>query len=36
MLDEATIAAIADDLAQAERTRSKIGLLTAKYPDMTV
>ena len=36
MLDEATIAAIADDLAGAERTGKKIGLLTAKYPDMTV
>lgn len=36
MLDETTIAAIADDLANAEKNRSKIGLLTAKYPDMTV
>ncbi|AZT99865.1 fumarylacetoacetate hydrolase family protein [Brevibacterium linens] len=36
MLEEATIAAIADDLAHAERTGKKIGLLTAKYPDMTV
>lgn len=36
MLDETTIAAIADDLAQAEKDRSKIGLLTAKYPDMSV
>ncbi|MDN6132527.1 MAG: 2-oxo-hepta-3-ene-1,7-dioate hydratase [Brevibacterium sp.] len=36
MLDETTIAAIADDLAQAEKNRSKISLLTAQYPDMTV
>lgn len=36
MLDETTIAAIADDLAQAEKNRTKIGLLTAKYPDMSV
>lgn len=36
MLDETTIAAIADDLAAAEKDRSKIGLLTAKYPEMTV
>ncbi|GAA1870044.1 fumarylacetoacetate hydrolase family protein [Brevibacterium marinum] len=36
MLDETTIAAIADDLAQAEKNRSKIGLLTAAYPDMSV
>ncbi|MCF2589204.1 fumarylacetoacetate hydrolase family protein [Brevibacterium sp. UCMA 11752] len=36
MLDESTIAAIADDLAQAEKDRTKIGLLTAKFPDMTV
>ncbi|GAA1927300.1 2-oxo-hepta-3-ene-1,7-dioic acid hydratase [Brevibacterium antiquum] len=36
MLNESTIAAIADDLAQAEKDRTKIGLLTAKYPDMTV
>ncbi|MCF2572102.1 fumarylacetoacetate hydrolase family protein [Brevibacterium sp. UCMA 11754] len=36
MLDETTIAAIADDLAQAEKDRTKIGLLTTKYPDMTV
>ncbi|WP_193096158.1 fumarylacetoacetate hydrolase family protein [Brevibacterium sp. FME17] len=36
MLDESTIAAIADDLANAEKNRTKIGLLTAKYPDMTV
>src|SRR5699024_11203983 len=36
MLDEATIGAIAADLARAERTGGKIGLLTAKYPDMTV
>ncbi|MBM6591310.1 fumarylacetoacetate hydrolase family protein [Brevibacterium sp. RIT 803] len=36
MLDESTIAAIADDLAQAEKDRTKIGLLTTTYPDMTV
>ncbi|GAA1537402.1 MULTISPECIES: fumarylacetoacetate hydrolase family protein [Brevibacterium] len=36
MLDETTIAAIADDLANAEKNRTKIGLLTAQYPDMTV
>lgn len=36
MLDKTTIAAIADDLANAEKNRTKIGLLTAKYPDMTV
>ena len=36
MLDETTIAAIADDLATAEKNRSKVGLLTAKYPEMTV
>ena len=36
MLDETTIAAIADDLAQAEKNRTKIGLLTAAYPDMSV
>lgn len=36
MLDETTIAAIADDLANAEKNRTKIGLLTTKYPDMSV
>lgn len=36
MLDDTTITAIADDLAQAEKDRTKIGRLTAKYPDMTV
>ena len=36
MLDETVIAGIADDLAAAERSREKIGLLTAAHPDMTV
>ena len=36
MLEDAVIAGIADELAEAERTRSKIGLLTAAHPDMTV
>lgn len=36
MLDAETIAAIADELAQAERERSMIPLLTARHPEMTV
>lgn len=36
MLPADTIAAIADELAEAERTRSTVPLLTARYPDMTV
>ena len=36
MLDDSAIGAIADDLAEAERTGQKIGLLTARHPQMTV
>lgn len=36
MLDESVIAGIADDLAEAERTGARIGLLTAAHPEMTV
>ncbi|HWI30162.1 MAG TPA: 2-oxo-hepta-3-ene-1,7-dioic acid hydratase [Microbacterium sp.] len=36
MLDEGTIAAIADELAAAERDRKTVPLLTARYPGMTV
>ncbi|MFD6517722.1 2-oxo-hept-4-ene-1,7-dioate hydratase [Rhodococcus sp. NPDC060176] len=36
MLQTSTITAIADELAEAERTRSMIPRLTARYPDMTV
>lgn len=36
MLDKSTIIAIADELAEAERTRTTVPLLTARYPDMTV
>lgn len=36
MLSDETITAIADELADAERNRTMIPLLTARYPDMTV
>jgi 2-oxo-hept-3-ene-1,7-dioate hydratase len=36
MLSEETIAAIADELATAERDRVTVPLLTARHPDMTV
>lgn len=36
MLPADTITAIADELAEAERTRTTVPLLTARYPDMTV
>lgn len=36
MLPTEAIAAIADELAEAERDRRTIPLLTARYPDMTV
>ena len=36
MLSAETITAIADELASAERDRSTVPLLTARYPDMTV
>lgn len=36
MLPETTITAIADELANAEHHRRTIGLLTARYPDMTI
>jgi 2-oxo-hept-3-ene-1,7-dioate hydratase len=36
MLSEETIAAIADELATAERDRATVPLLTARHPDMTV
>ena len=36
MLPVETIIAIADELAEAERSRSTIPRLTARYPDMTV
>lgn len=36
MLDTSTIAAIADELAAAERDRTTVPLLTARYPTMTV
>lgn len=36
MLRAETIIAIADELAEAERSRSMIPRLTARYPDMTV
>lgn len=36
MLDDAVIAGIADDLAEAERAGERIGLLTAAHPEMTV
>jgi 2-oxo-hept-3-ene-1,7-dioate hydratase len=36
MLSAETIMAIADELAAAERDRSTVPLLTARYPDMTV
>lgn len=36
MLPADTITAIADELAGAERTRTTVPLLTARYPDMTV
>lgn len=35
-LDPKTIEAIADELAEAERTRTPVPLLTARHPDMTV
>lgn len=36
MLDAATIAAIADELADADRTHGMIPRITARYPDATV
>jgi 2-oxo-hept-3-ene-1,7-dioate hydratase len=36
MLSDETIAAIADELATAERDRATVPLLTARHPDMTV
>lgn len=36
MLDKAQIVAIADELAEADRTRTMIPLLTQRYPEMTV
>ena len=36
MLDPDVIAAIADELADAERDRTTVPLLTARHPDMTV
>jgi 2-oxo-hept-3-ene-1,7-dioate hydratase len=36
MLDQATITAIADELAGAERDRTTVPLLTARHPGMTV
>jgi 2-oxo-hept-3-ene-1,7-dioate hydratase len=36
MLSAETITAIADELATAERDRTTVPLLTARYPDMTV
>ncbi|MDZ7910688.1 MAG: 2-oxo-hepta-3-ene-1,7-dioic acid hydratase [Rhodococcus sp. (in: high G+C Gram-positive bacteria)] len=36
MLSAETVIVIADELAEAERSRSMIPLLTARYPDMTV
>jgi len=35
-LDDATVAAIADELAAAERDRTTVPLLTARHPGMTV
>lgn len=35
-LTQETITAIADELAEAEEQRSMIGLLTARYPEMTI
>src|SRR3954447_11015723 len=36
MLDDATIAEIADELAAAERARTVIPRITARYPDATI
>ncbi len=36
MLPQDTITAIADELAQAERDRSTVPLLTARYPEMSI
>jgi 2-oxo-hept-3-ene-1,7-dioate hydratase len=36
MLDTTTITAIADELADAQASRSTVPLLTARYPEMTV
>lgn len=36
MLDDATIAGIADELVEAGRSRSPVPLLTARHPEMTV
>ncbi|MCR2764042.1 2-oxo-hepta-3-ene-1,7-dioic acid hydratase [Microbacterium sp. zg.B48] len=36
MLDDTTIAAIAEELAEAGRTRSVIPRITARYPDATI
>ena len=36
MLDPSRIAAIADELADADRTRTTVPLLTARNPGMTV
>ncbi|MGV1033952.1 MAG: 2-oxo-hept-4-ene-1,7-dioate hydratase [Microbacteriaceae bacterium] len=36
MLDQQTIIAIADELAEAERTRTMVPLLTSRYPEMHI
>lgn len=36
MLDDDTIAALADELAEAERSRTPVPRITARYPDATV
>ncbi|WP_300342877.1 2-oxo-hept-4-ene-1,7-dioate hydratase [Nesterenkonia sp.] len=36
MLSQDTITAIADELAEAEKSRSTVPLLTARYPEMTI
>src|SRR5699024_2347716 len=36
MLSQETIVAIADELAEAERTGQKVPLLTRRHPDMTI
>ena len=36
MLDDATIAAIAEELAEADRTHGVIPRITARYPDATI
>ncbi len=36
MLSQETVSAIADELAEAEKTRSTVPLLTARHPEMTI